>query len=175
MAIADVLVTGRAASGFFVQVKPGDAGFAGADFSGLWVASTGTAVAAGDRVTIEGAVGELFGQRQVVPGAVTVLQSAGEVPPAPQVVAAADVVTGGARAAALEGVLVQVSGVSVTGTGLPGNEFTVTGGLVVDDLLFLVTPAPPAAAAYASLTGILALRGGVSKLEPRSAADLVAQ
>jgi hypothetical protein len=85
------------------------------------------------------------------------------------------VVTGGARPAALEGVLVQVGGVGVTATGLAGNEFTVTGGLTVDDLLFLVAPPPAVGTAYASLTGILALRSGASKLEPRSAADLAAQ
>jgi hypothetical protein len=35
--VANALVTGKGANGFFVQVKDGDPGFAGADFSGLFV------------------------------------------------------------------------------------------------------------------------------------------
>jgi len=179
--LSNLLVTGRTAAGFFVQVKPGDAGYTVADFSGLWVQAPGHAAAAGDRVTVAGSSATFFGQVQVAASAVTVLTSLGEAAPEPVVVAPAEVATGGARAAALEGVLVRVSGVAVTavapplgaGDAAPSNEFVVDGTLRVDDLLHLASPFPAVGTAYASLTGILVFRTGDSKLEPRAGADLV--
>jgi len=182
VALADALVTAATAGGFFLQVKPGDAGYAGSDFSGLWVSAPGNAVVPGDRVSVASAtVTTFFGQLGLASASV-VVTSSGEAAPAPVVVTPADVATGGPRAAALEGVLVQVGGVSVTddapppgpGDVAPTNEFVVDGALRVDDLFYRATPLPAIGTTYLAITGVLAFRTGDSKLEPRSAADLVA-
>ena len=97
------------------------------------------------------------------------------------VAAAADVATGGARAAKLESVLVEVDNVAVTdiapppGTGetAPTNEFAVTDSLRVNDLLYLVTPFPTVGTQYVSITGVLDFRNDNSKLEPRGVSDFV--
>jgi hypothetical protein len=76
---------------------------------------------------------------------------------------------------------VRVENVSVTdvapapgpGDDAPTNEFTVTGGLRVDDLLWLVTPFPSVGSGYGSLSGVLVYRNALSKLEPRDASDVV--
>jgi cysteine-rich repeat protein len=182
VSLDNVLVTGRNNSGFFVQVKETDAGYAGADFSGLFVFATGNTVAAGDRVDIgNGTVQNFFGQIQLASVSGVTVESSGEAPPAPIVEAPADVATGGAHAAALEGVIVRVNSVTVTnvapapgpGDTAPTNEFVVTGGLRVNDYLFLVTPFPSLGDSFTSITGVLELRNSNSKIEPRSAGDLV--
>jgi hypothetical protein len=182
VAVRQALVTARAPSGFFLQVKAGDPGYAGADFSGVWVPATGNAVAAGDRVTLLTAtIGDFFGQRQLSGASVVIESSLGEAPPVPVVALPADLATGGARAAALEGVLVTVQGVTVTdaapplgvGDTAPSGEFVVDGALRVDDLFFAASPLPVVGQGYAAITGVLAFRHQDSKVEPRSAADLV--
>jgi cytosine/adenosine deaminase-related metal-dependent hydrolase len=182
VSLASALVTGAAPGGFFVQVHEADAGYQGRDFSGVWVSAL-TTVAPGDRVRIEaGQVTVFYGQTQLVPETPPVVLSSGHALPVPEPVAPADVATGAARAAALEGVLVRVQGVSVVdvapplgpGDTAPSNEFVVTAGLRVDDLLWLATPFPSVGQGYASITGVLAHVHGDSTLEPRSAGDLVA-
>ncbi len=179
-----LLVTGVTSRGFFAQVKAGDVADQGADFSGIWIELASPPVAAGDRVDVEGVPSDFFGELQLSPPAATAVSvtSSGEAPPDPVLVTPAEVGSGGARAALLEGVLVRVSGVTVTdaaplpgaGDVAPTNEFTVDGALRVDDLLHLVSPFPVVGLGFTELTGVLAFRQGNSKLEPRGAADLVA-
>ena len=67
MRVDNALVTGKGSNGFFVQVKEGDAGYMGADYSGLFVftgamAPTLANAVVGARVTIDGTVANFQGQ-----------------------------------------------------------------------------------------------------------------
>ena len=181
--VANALVTGKGANGFFVQVKEGDPGYTTADFSGLFVFTgasspflTGTQV--GNRVSIDASVALFNGQLELdAIVAVTVTNAAVEAPPAPIAVTTAEIATSGPRAAALESVLIRIgSAVSVTTVDAAFNEFTVMqaggGSVVIDDFLFLTAPLPTVGTQYGSVTGILAFRNMASKVEIRSAADL---
>jgi large repetitive protein len=183
--VKHLIVTGVAKSGFFAQMKTGDAGYVSADNSGIWSHQSSTTAVVGNRVTVTGTVNNYYGEIEIDSAAFTVDSSSVEAAPAPVAVAPADVATGGSRAAALEGVVVQVSGVQVTdimpalgaGDKAPSNEFVVNtssaGGVRVDDFLFLVTPMPAVATMYQSISGILMMKNGDSKIQPRAATDLV--
>ncbi|WP_437897234.1 lamin tail domain-containing protein [Sorangium sp. So ce124] len=174
VALEDVLVTGKHASGFFVQAKPGDPGYAGPAYSGVYVYSPQNTVLVGDRVRIPSAViASYFGQIQLGSAVVEVIASLGEAAPPPELVAPADIATGGARAAALEGVLVEVEDVTVIGLDTIVHEFVVTGDLCVDDLLYRSSPFPAEGQHFASIRGILTHRNDDSKIEPRGVEDLV--
>lgn len=181
--VTNALVTGEGTNGFFVQLKAGDPGFTTADFSGLFV-FTGTAspfltaIAVGNRVSISGTVTDFNGQIELDGVSdVTVTNAAVEPAPDPVMATAAEITTGGTRAAALESVVVRIGAASITAVNAAFGEFTVMegggGSLVVDDFLFL-QPSPMVNQTFASVTGVLAFRNSASKLEPRSAADLPA-
>lgn len=184
VSLKNALVTARNARGFFLQVKPGDAGYTVPDYSGVFVFDTANTVARGDRVDVTSAtVTSYFGQIELTSAATTVLASNGEAGPAPVAVAPAEVATGGTRAAALESVLVEVDHVTVTdvnppaggGDTQPINEFVVDGKLRVNDFLYLASPFPLVGVQYAKVAGVLELRNDDSKVEPRDANDLVAE
>ncbi|HEX4457112.1 MAG TPA: thrombospondin type 3 repeat-containing protein, partial [Polyangia bacterium] len=177
--------TGHVAS-FFVQVAPSDPGYVDANNSGLFVygaLDASVKLLPGQRVDVNPAqVANFHGEIELEYGTPTILNNgAVEALPAPAIVTADDVTTGGAKAMALEGVLVQVANASVTdiapapagGDTAPTNEFVVGTSLRVDDLLFTTLPLPALGVNYTTLTGILAYRNSNSKLEPRSAADYV--
>jgi len=178
--VTNALVTGKGTNGFFVQTKMGDTGYMGSDYSGLFVfAGTGSPLLAnavvGTRVTIDGAVDTFQGEIELDSlSAVTQTTTTPEALPAAIPATYAEVATGGTRAATLESVLVAL-GSSQT-TAVTGLEFTVTdannANLIVSNLLFQ-HPNPAVGETFTALTGILATRGSVSRLEPRSAADLV--
>ena len=185
VAVLNALVTGCAAGkGYFLQVKPGDADYAGPNDSGVYVYAPGVdctaaTVRPGDRVDINPAtIVAWYDQIQLQFATATVLSS-GEALPAPVAVTAAAL--GTALPTGLEGVLVQVSDVVVSdiapaagpGDAAPINEFVVDGALRVNDLLFLLAPAPAVGTTFGTITGIADYRNGFQKLEPRSAADLV--
>ena len=180
--VMNALVTGKGSNGFFVQVKETDAGYAGADYSGLFVftgSNTPTLANAtiGARVNITGRVASFQGQIELDSvTAVDVVAVGPEAPPAPITATLAEVKTGGTRATTLESVIVKVLGGSVASVDTSFNEYVLSNGtdmLVVDDFLFLQSPLPTVGQAYISTTGILALRQMASKLEPRNAGDLV--
>jgi len=177
------VVTAVNRNGFYVQVAPGDPAYTAPENSGIFV-FTGTApmVVAGDRVTLGNAlIADFFGQIQLSGATVTTTARGVALPP-PVTATPAEVTTGGARAAALEGVVVRVSDVVVTnpspapagGDTAPTNEFEVTGGLRVDDGFYVTSPFPVMDERFASITGVLFLSRSNSKLNPRSADDLVA-
>ncbi|HVV88776.1 MAG TPA: thrombospondin type 3 repeat-containing protein [Kofleriaceae bacterium] len=183
VAVQNALVTGKGSNGFFVQVKAGDPGDLGADYSGLFVFTNAgspflAAVQPGNRVTVTGTVTDFNGQTEL-DGVTDVTVAPGplDTPPAPVLVTAAQVTTGGARAAALESVLVRTGSTSITALNAAQGEFTAMepggGSLVVDDFLFAL-PMPMMGQTFSSMTGVLALRSAVSKLEPRSMGDLPA-
>jgi large repetitive protein len=179
--VKNALVTGKGSNGFFVQVKAGDPGYAGAAHSGLFVYTGAMApvlanAVVGLRVTIDGKVATFQGQKELdTVAAVIPTTMVGESAPAPISATYAEIKTGGSRATELESVLVTAGGATITAVNPTFGEFTLTSGndtLVVDDFLYL---APAAVGhAYSQVTGILAHRQNASKLEPRSAADLVA-
>ncbi|MDF1565685.1 MAG: DUF4215 domain-containing protein [Deltaproteobacteria bacterium] len=183
VALRNMLVTACSSSrGYYVQMKDGDPGYLGSDYSGIFVyspdVSCGTTVSEGDRVDLDPAtVEDWWGQIELTYATVTVLSS-GEALPAPVVVTPAE--AGGTLPTPLESVLVRVQGVSVTevepapgpGDASPNNEFVVDGQLRVNDYIYLTTPLPTVGETYSSITGVLDYRNGNSKLEPRRAADL---
>ncbi len=186
VSLQGVLVTARTSTGFFVQVKAGDPTYAGPEYSGLFIFNS-TPVEPGQRLSIDlGTVASFDGQLQLSGISGVNVLSSGEGPPAPTV-ATADELQAGPRAAALEGVVVEVQNVTVTsvapalgaGDSAPSNEFVVDGPsgaidtLRVDDLLFLLTPFPTVSEQFAALRGVLTFRHGNSKLEPRSVEDVL--
>jgi large repetitive protein len=182
VSISNTLVTGKAATGFYLQAKTGDPGYAGTDYSGIFVFQTANTVNVGDRVTVTSATVAVFGgETELTAPAVTVVTSASETAPDPVVVTPSDVVTGGPKAAALEGVVVQVNAVTVTdaapaagaGDTAPTNEFAVDAALRINDLLYLTAPFPTVGMLFTSITGVLDFKNGNSKIEPRAAGDVV--
>lgn len=185
--LTNVLVTGVGSNGFFVQVKEGDTGYAGPDRSGLFVFTSSAPkttttpampITVGARVTLGGSVTVFQGQTELANLSNLQIIAAGpETPPAPIAVSYTDVATGGPRAAALEGVIVSIGPGTVTATDSTFNAITLTDdashNLLVDSFLFRTSPLPLAFQGYAAVTGVLAFRQSASKLELRSAADLV--
>ena len=187
VSLSNVLVTAVGATGYFLQVAPSDAVYDGGNYSGVFVYAPSSGVNVGDRLNIASATPanyqgqiQLSGSLSATDGGV-LIASSGNPLPAPQVVNPADVATDGGLAQPLEGVLIRVDAVNVTdiapppgGTDTaPTNEFVVNGSLRVNDYLFLITPFPVLSQNYLSLVGVLNLRNGNTKLEPRSAADVI--
>jgi len=178
--VVNALVTGRASNGFFMQVKNGDALFAGPDYSGIFVFQNGNTVSVGDRVDVSGTVNVFNGQVQLSSVTAAAINSSGELPPTPVEVAASAIVTGGPRAAALDSVVVAVPCATVgdvapppsPGDVGPNNEFTVDFGLRVNDFLYLASPFPVVGQEVAPLAGVLDRRNSDSKIELRAPADL---
>jgi imidazolonepropionase-like amidohydrolase len=175
------VVTAVGSTGFFMQVATDDPAYAGPDFSGIFI-FTGTApsVMRGDRVEADGPSIHFFGEIQLSRPRITRLGTAPV--PAPVVVAPAEIATGGARANALEAVLTRVESVVVTnampppsgGETAPTYEFEVDSSLLVDDVLFRISPFPAMGERFESITGVVQFRRSNSKLLPRDADDVVA-
>ncbi len=191
VSLDSVLVTAVASTGFFVQVPPEDARYQGPEHSGIFVyTSSAPTVVAGDRISIHSAkVEDYYGQIELT-GASLTKSSGGHEPPPWVAVTPAEVRTGGPRAAALEGVRVELSEVYVTkleptagsADSAPTNEFVVDTqagtdgeavGVRVNDFLFKLTPAPTVGTKFRRVRGVLNWRNGNSKVEPERAADFV--
>lgn len=181
--LTDILVTGAGDNGYFVQRVSGDPGYDATlqeRYSGIFVYNASDPKpAVGDRVDVEGDVGDFFGQTQLSNSSFTVVSS-GNPPPTPVSVSAAEVATDGSRAKELEGVVVSVGTVTVTGVQLPAgpgdsdptNEFEVEGTLRVNDYLYLAEPLPQVSDVIGNLQGVLRFANDDSKLEPRGPDDL---
>ncbi len=104
----------------------------------------------------------------------TALVNTGMSSPVPvaTTVDAADIATGGSMAEQYQFMLVQVENVEVTDNGLGYGEFTVTGGLRVDDSLYSYT-LPANGVNYDTLAGYLYTSYNDFKLLPRDANDMV--
>lgn len=175
------VVTSVASNGFFMQVPTTDAMYDGPDYSGIFIFTTSApGRAIGDSVTATGMVTNYFGEIQLTTSLVTLVMAGVPVPDA-IAVTPAEVQTGGARATALEGVLVRIMTTTCTnpapapGGGETGmtNEYEVGGGLRVDDLFYRTAPFPTMGETFSSITGVLAWRRSNSKLHPRSVTDVV--
>lgn len=177
--LSDMIVTANAPNGYFVQTVEGDASYDGTlreDYSGIFVFDRSTpAPARGDRIDVSGTVAEFFGQIQLSASGFSP-RSTGNALPAPIVVAPAVVATGGARARALEGVLIEVRDVTVTNANPddPNDyyEFLLDDALRVNDLFFKVEPRPTVGQTFGYLRGILRWANSNSKLEPRDLEDV---
>ncbi len=187
--LEESVVTAVGASGFFLQVLPSDGGSSPPEWSGIFAYRPASGLDAGDRVVIpEATAADYFGQLQLSIPSVTdggtgiQVVSSGNPLPAPVLVVPADVAFRGdaGRAEQLEAVLVRVENVGVVdvnpdagaGDRPPYNEFVVTGGLRVNDYLYLLTPFPSLGQQFTALTGVLEYRSNNFKLEPRGPQDV---
>jgi hypothetical protein len=141
-----------------------------------------TIPAVGDVVTVVGEYGEFYGQSELTYVRDPVVT--GEEVPEPTD-ATPDSIgdedgSAGARAEALEAVLVRLAGATVTdiapvpGAGDDGitNEIVVDGELRVDDRMYLVDPFPAVDDVFDELVGVVRYGHDHYKLEPRRAADV---
>ena len=187
--IPSAVVTAVSGKNYFLQVPESEWGPLGASWSGIYVYSTGTTPKVGDHLTITFAtLVEYYGQRQLS-GKVTFTKPVGDTTrplPTPVSVTPAEVRTGGSRAAELEGVLVRLDNVSVTavepppgsGDSAPTNEYVVddasrSGGVRVNDFIYTYGAPPAVGSTFRWVRGVLELRNGHSKVEPRDAGDLL--
>ncbi len=158
VSLNNVLVTGVAPVGFFLQVPETDSAYMGAAYSGVYAYSPSSGLTVGDRISVNATTPtnfhgqiQLSGITPVANDAGTVIVTSGNALPAPIDVNPADIATNdGGLGAQLEGVLVRISNVEVLNIApdagaadtAPINEFVVTGDLRVNDLMTLVTPFP---------------------------------
>ncbi|MEZ4312396.1 MAG: thrombospondin type 3 repeat-containing protein [Polyangiaceae bacterium] len=182
--IKDVYVTGIRPNtgnsrGFYVQ----DTTLA--PFSGIFIFTGGSLpnVQVGNRVTITGNYVEFFELSELSNPTVTVTDNGTTLPFAPIAVAdPATIATGGAMAEGYESMLLKIGAVTVVNVNPDApsdfDEFSVTGNLRIDDLIFDNTAnmglnnTCAVGKGFASITGIHAFSFGNFKLEPRFATDI---
>ncbi|WP_160174542.1 amidohydrolase family protein [Archangium violaceum] len=184
--IPKALVTAVSGNHFFLQV-PDEDRTEGADWSGIYVyprSATAPAPAVGDVIKISNAVLKNFNGQLQLNNAffeATPVES-GKALPAPVLVTPDEIRTGGSRAAALEGVRVQLTDVFVTKVDSGFGEFVVDSakdsdpaarGVIVDDFVYKPSPLPTVGTEYHVVRGILNWRNNASKLEPLGANDLL--
>ncbi|MEL6185269.1 MAG: lamin tail domain-containing protein, partial [Myxococcota bacterium] len=176
--IENAIVTAVGVNGYNLQIASGDPDYdltLGADYSGLFVFDRDSPrPSVGDRVDVEGAVNVFFGQTQLAASRL-ILRSSGNAGPPPLRVDAADIATGGSRAEALEGVLVEVQNVSVVDAAPDEGqffEFVVTGNLRVDDFYYRADPFPVLGQSLGFVRGPLRFANDNFKVVPRDASDL---
>ncbi|HEY3445016.1 MAG TPA: thrombospondin type 3 repeat-containing protein [Myxococcales bacterium] len=186
VAISNAIVTAVGPKGFYMQVKPGDTGYVSEDNSGIYVyLGVLPTLLLGDRVNVAGPITDYYGELEMEKPTVTVAASLGEQLPDPILVTPAEINTAGARAKALDAVLVKVTNVTVaslTPTLDPGDisspwDFSVTGAggtaeLLVHDFLFHMPTRPAVGVTLASITGVPHFDRNNYKLEPRGANDI---
>ena len=170
-----------------IQVKAGKGTLfveevAGGEFSGIALELDPTVLAAldaqpGSVVDFTGTYNESFGNSQIAvlaPGDISVVGT--DSIPAPAVVLAADVKTGGAKAENYEGVLVQIEDALVTNPAIDVGQFEVEGGARVSDFFLFdlggFSPKPKADQLYPSITGPLLFLYEQFQIVPRSLDDL---
>lgn len=176
----NALVTAKGSNGFFIQVKEGDQGYDGPNYSGLFVFTSNApfllAAEVGGRVDLEGQMTNFFGQLEVSNVAsVTRVGTTTEALPAPIDATIAELGLGGSRSDQLESVIVRTSTSTVTAVNVGAKEFTATQAalnLIVDDFLFATPYFPGIGQSYSTLAGILAFRSNAPRLLPRSSNDL---
>ena len=183
VALSGVLVTAvvkgaASANGYWVQAYPVPAGKS-AEYSGLFVYAPKGTLAAGDVLDISTGTLILYNGLLELTDVKYVRRSSGNPLPAPVVVTSADVRTGGPRAAALEGVLVEVRDVAVISALDSFNQFLVSEdgaaqtGLMVDDQVYAYSAAPALGTRLGVLRGVLTYNFNDSKVVPRGPEDLV--
>ncbi|WP_342378665.1 lamin tail domain-containing protein [Myxococcus stipitatus] len=182
VALTDAIVTGvvkgtSTNEGYWLQVHPLPSGTS-VEHSGIYVYSPKADLAVGDRVDITTGVLTVYNGLPELIDVKYAKRSSKNALPAPVVVTSADVRTGGPRAAALEGVLVEVRDVVVNTAVDRFVQFLVNESgdagqpsLMVDDAAYSYDP-PVVGTRYGSLRGVLTYNFSDSKVVPRSLADL---
>jgi len=178
--LTDVIVTSPVSfdgTGFFAEEPEGG------EYSGIYVYNYNgdtdpVSVAVGDVVTVFGAYSEFNDCSEVTidaSSAVTVTSSDAEVPAPVAISDPASIATGGADAEKYEGVLVAVSGATMTVTTAVDSygEIVVNDSLRVGSMFLDAFLEPAVGDAYTSITGPLHYSFANFKLEPRDDADLV--
>ncbi|MFY0563908.1 lamin tail domain-containing protein [Archangium lansingense] len=187
--IPSAVVTAIAGNSYFIQIPTAEL-TNGPEWSGAYVfnsSSSAVKPAVGDHIKITSAlVADYFGRLELTSVTFTKLGTAAQ--PTPIIVAPSDVNTGGSRAAALESVVVELHNVFVskqeptpgTADSAPTYEFVVdthadgteVQGVRVNDIIYR-HPMPAVGTEYRKVRGILELRNGNSKVEPRNVDDLL--
>lgn len=175
------------------QLIPGDTGYKGAEYSGIMIYvgkspsfTIPAGIKVGDRITVEGKSADFNGQIQLSSLTSLTIKAGTEVAK-PVVVKPADVNSKtAAKAAAYEGVIIQVENVEVSNANpdAPSDykEFSValstalTDELRIDDLFDAsYVPNRKKGDKFKSITGPLLFTFGNYKITPRNPADLVKQ
>ena len=182
VAMADMVVTAvNPEGGIFLQLDPDSADYVGPEHSGIWVyMGDAEKPAQWDVLAVHGAeVAEWYDQIELTGLDYEVVAQREPIPPH---VLDADGVTqmvADQASSPWESLVVRVEGVEVTnaapeaGPGDDGaNEFEVTGGLRVDDGLFLIDPLPEAGEVFTFLVGPVPFKNGHMKLLPRADSDV---
>jgi hypothetical protein len=145
-------------------------------FSGVFVytGSQAPTVVVGNRVEVTGTTTEFFGLTELTGVRVTVLDASTTLPFSPIVIAnPATIATGGTAAEGYESMLLEVRNVTVTQL-LTFDEFSVTGGLRVDDELYdYANTSYPVGTVFSKIVGVLTYSFDNFKLAPRSESELV--
>ncbi|ATB45325.1 lamin tail domain-containing protein [Corallococcus macrosporus] len=182
VSIPDVVVTGvvkggASSLGYWVQTYPLPSGTS-VDNSGLYVYAPKGDLAVGDRIDINTGVLVLYFGLPELTEVKYVKRSSGNEVPAPVVVTTEDIRTGGLRASALEGVLVEVRDVAVNTAVDEFGQFLVNEagdagqpGLMIDDQAYAF-PVPSIGTRFGALRGVLTYNFNDSKLVPRFQADM---
>jgi cytosine/adenosine deaminase-related metal-dependent hydrolase len=174
--IEGALVTANFEDGFFLAIDPANPDYTGPEHGAVYVYNPGNDQPdQGARVNLAGNVSDFYGQIQIGANDVEVLEE-GVALPAPLVLSGED-----ALEAAYEAQLVVVEWVEVTAelatptqeNETVENEFVVTGGLSVDDYLYLIVPQPKVGQSFKSITGVLRYSWSRNKLLPRDGADVI--
>ncbi len=173
--ILDVLVTGLASNrGFFVQTPVDHVDFAGEDWSGIYIyTGSSPSVSVGDRVNVEGVVHDFYDQIQIAGNPLVTVVSQNNPAPEPIMATPEEIAAGGSRADALEGVVCEIHNVTVTDLQLTFNEWEVDDVLWINDFLYLTDPFPSVGEQFSIVRGILQWTWSDSKLNPRSAEDVI--
>jgi len=160
-------------NGFFIQDGTGP--FTGIYVYHSWDSNAAQKPKQGDEIELTATYDEYYDLSELKNASWTVLGT--KALPAPSIVNAADVATGGSQAEQFEGVLVQVSGFKVDEIlkDKNGKEVAVkdnTSKLLLDYELFNFFP-QTVGTTYTTVTGPLTYSFSESRILPRSAADLV--
>ena len=169
-------VSAVGASGLWCQDRSGGA------YSGIYVYagtapvySGGGTPALGDDVSVDGTYEEYNNLTEITAPVVSLVASG--TPLVPEVVAVADVANGGSLVDSYQSVLVRVNDVEVTVVNPDApddyDEFTVTSGLRVDDLIYTDLDNTYAVGEVISaISGVMFFSYSNAKILPRDAADL---
>ena len=180
VSLPPMVVTAVGANGYWIQHPAGTAGYDGPEWSGIFVFDPDGAatVQRGDALEgFSGSVTTYFGQKELESPGFTIGETPFGEPEAVLVADPSELATGGAKADAFEGVLVRVEDVEVlelepqTPQTPPTGEFMVTGGLIVNDTIFIFLP--DVGDVLTSVSGVMAWNWENNKLHPRDAADIV--
>jgi hypothetical protein len=179
--VLDAVVTAHRTNGFYMQVPQSSPSYNGGAYGGIFVFIGNNPIkpVRGDAVRVAGVVTDFFGQTQIADVNELQILASNQVLPPVTTVLPGSVATAGSDAEVYEGSLIRVNNVAVTQLNPstpeapPTNEFVVTGGLLVNDYFYNITPKPVVGDIYTAITGILRFDWSNTKIEPRDAADVI--